>query len=134
MLTETGKVVTLNGPALTWIRFFTSTQARLVKLVLAKQSGADLAGLVAKLPNLHPAIGEVLELTTDGVARGFAILKSRRAKGKVVLSLTDSGARPPAAGELPDWTGRVLAQAGMNELRGTVEKQTAGTSQLYPAE
>ncbi|KAJ1469699.1 hypothetical protein T484DRAFT_1850746 [Baffinella frigidus] len=71
MLTETGKVVTLNGPA------------RLVKLVLAKQSGADLAGLVAKLPNLHPAIGEVLELTTDGVARGFAILKSRRAKGKV---------------------------------------------------
>lgn len=45
----------------------------------------------------------VLQLSTEEVSEGYALLRSRRARGKVVVAV---GA---AAGEMPEWSGRVQA-------------------------
>ena len=45
----------------------------------------------------------VLQLSTEEVSEGYALLRSRRARGKVVVAVGT------AAGEMPEWSGRVQA-------------------------
>jgi len=57
MLAPGGRVVALNGSAARWLRLLFRWQEPSDKIMLARQNGADLAGLVAALPGLSPVVG-----------------------------------------------------------------------------
>ena len=89
--------LTLNGPASHWLRKFTlgkpTSDPRLC-LVLTKHS-TEFLELVVELLNkakLKPVLDCVCEFTESGVREGYTKLKSRRAKGKIVVKISDPDA------------------------------------------
>lgn len=86
---ETGQYVALNGSPSTWIKGFAGLLPENQSLVMTKTSPADLATICTLLEkaDVKPSI-EVKPFTEDGVKNGFALIKSRRAKGKIVFTIS----------------------------------------------
>ncbi|RHY18739.1 hypothetical protein DYB32_010338 [Aphanomyces invadans] len=84
--------VTLNGPPTLWIRRFSGFPRKDVSLILTEQNGADLAKVVSLLvkTNQRPIIDSVFPFTAQGIVDAFEKLQSRRAKGKIVIDITNT--------------------------------------------
>jgi NADPH:quinone reductase-like Zn-dependent oxidoreductase len=93
----TPSYLTLNGPASHWLRKFTlgkpTSDPRLC-LVLTQHSTEFLELVVELLgkAKLKPVLDCVCEFTENGVSEGYKKLKSRRAKGKIVVKISDPDA------------------------------------------
>ncbi|XP_063675065.1 uncharacterized protein LOC134811884 [Bolinopsis microptera] len=93
-----GQYVAINGSRDMWIRMYTIGFKANQHMMLAKQNPEDLQQL-AKLVDdgwtnsegvqeyLKPVIAEELPFTAEAVEKGFDLLKSRRAKGKIVFKM-----------------------------------------------
>jgi len=87
----------LNGPAHHWLRNFilgSPTSDPRLAMVLTKHSTEDLSlamELIGKA-KLKPVLDSSVELSEEGVKEGYAKLKSRRAKGKIVVNVSPAEA------------------------------------------
>lgn len=84
-----GKVMTaINGSPGHWIRLFCGCLKRQHRLFLADVNTADLEYIASLNLPLHFADGfDGVPLTEESAMRGLELLKSRRAKGKVVFTV-----------------------------------------------
>jgi NADPH:quinone reductase-like Zn-dependent oxidoreductase len=83
-----GRRVAINGGAWKWIRALTGWQRDDNKLVLTRQNGAELTKIVDMLGGKPvPVIDSKWKLDEAGVAGAFERLKSRRARGKVIVEV-----------------------------------------------
>ena len=96
-----GQYVAINGGAGMWLRMFTIGQRKNEHLFLTNAVTADLEQLAAladgdggapeeggvTASRVRPVIALQLPFTAEGVSRGFALLQSRRAVGKVVFEM-----------------------------------------------
>ena len=90
-----GMHVAINGSAGDWTRSLLSKatglglQRKQYALLLKKNDGAGVARLAAWLEakQLRPLLDSTHALTEEGVQAAFAKLKSRRAKGKIVVTI-----------------------------------------------
>lgn len=94
MLRPGGVQVAINGGLGSWLRLALKWQSKSRRLMLTRQNGAQLAEIVALLGGASPVIDSVHALSAEGVAAAFGRLKSRRARGKVVVEVGASCAAP----------------------------------------
>ena len=107
VVAKTGRTIAINGGLKAWLKLFTGWQKENKKLILTRQNGAQLEEIVALLRAKHEekkneskkdkeSLGERLvpvvvdsthELSAEGVEAAFSRLKSRRAKGKIVIDV-----------------------------------------------
>lgn len=94
MLKPGGTSVAINGGAGAWLRLFCGLQSASSRMMLTRQNGEQLAtilqllgadGAVAASTGNPVIVDSTFPLSEEGVSQGFARLKSRRAKGKVVF-------------------------------------------------
>jgi len=85
-----GQYVAINGAASMWARNFTIGQRKNEHLVVTNMNTTDLEVLssMAEEGKLKPVICEHLPLDAESIQKGFDLLKSRRAVGKIVFDLT----------------------------------------------
>lgn len=89
LLPETGQYVALNGSFGIWVKRFVSLLAKNENLVLTKTAPNDLSTICALLESGHmKPVVDVKQFTEEGIKEGFELLKSRRAKGKIVYSIS----------------------------------------------
>eukprot|EP00588_Corethron_pennatum_P027771 CAMPEP_0194332136 /NCGR_PEP_ID=MMETSP0171-20130528/58176_1 /TAXON_ID=218684 /ORGANISM="Corethron pennatum, Strain L29A3" /LENGTH=332 /DNA_ID=CAMNT_0039093869 /DNA_START=71 /DNA_END=1069 /DNA_ORIENTATION=+ len=83
-----GMYVTLNGPASTWLRKVAGWEKKGRRLIVTKGSRDDLNEIVSLLEGtgVRPVV-TVYPFTERGVEDGFGLLKSRRARGKLVFDV-----------------------------------------------
>ena len=93
-----GQYVAINGGVDMWVRKFTIGLKANQHTMLTNQNPEDLQQ-IAKLVDdgwtnskgvqefLKPVVGEELPFTAEAVEKGFDLLKSRRAKGKIVFKM-----------------------------------------------
>lgn len=91
VLKKGGMHVTINGGAGTWLRKLLHLEGSKFKLMLTDQNGSDLAQVAELLRKSGkvPLVDSVSPFTAEGVEEAFAKLKSRRAKGKIVVEMSD---------------------------------------------
>ena len=83
-----GRRVAINGGAWKWIRALTGWQRDDDALILTRQNGAELTKIVETLGGKPtPVIDSKWNLDEAGVAGAFERLKSRRARGKVIVEI-----------------------------------------------
>ena len=93
-----GQYVAINGSRDMWIRMYTIGFKANQHMMLAKQNPEDLKHLTNLVDDgwtnsegvqefLKPVIAEELPFTAEAVEKGFDLLKSRRAKGKIVFKM-----------------------------------------------
>ena len=88
MLKPGGTAVAINGGAGAWLRLLCGFQSPSAKMMLTRQNGEQLGTILELLgaDKSDPVIVDsTFALSEEGVREGFARLKSRRAKGKVVF-------------------------------------------------
>jgi NADPH:quinone reductase-like Zn-dependent oxidoreductase len=87
-----GHYVYLNGGLGKWLRAFSPFKAARSHLFLTNHSRTDLEFLTKDLgadgSRIKPKLDCTLPFTTEGVTQGFERLRSRRAKGKVVFTIS----------------------------------------------
>jgi len=85
-----GQYVAINGAASMWARNFTIGQKKNEHLVVTNMNTTDLEVLstMAEEGKLKPVICQHLPLDAESLEKGFDLLKSRRAVGKIVFDLT----------------------------------------------
>ena len=81
-----GQYVAINGAVGMWLRKFTIGQRPNEHLFLTDMNTKDLDRL-SSMDSLNPTIHLELPLDEEGVKRGFEMLKSRRAVGKIVFNM-----------------------------------------------
>ncbi|GFH44184.1 hypothetical protein CTEN210_00658 [Chaetoceros tenuissimus] len=90
LLNPTGNYIALNGPPSKWMRYFLGIQKSNAKvlLVLFKKTSKDLEKIIEIL-NQTGARPKTTRFAFDekGIESGFKLLKSRRAKGKIVFDI-----------------------------------------------
>ena len=95
-----GQYVAINGGVEMWLRKFTIGQKKNQHLFLTNFNTADLdylsklidegyQGEDGEQHRLAPVIAEQLQLNSENVEKGFELLKSRRAVGKIVFDMTN---------------------------------------------
>jgi len=79
----------INGTVSRWLRAFTGLQASGYKLIMKKRSGSQLEEIATWAQNkeLKPVLAGVYDFNSQGCAEAFELLKSRRAKGKIVVNI-----------------------------------------------
>jgi len=84
-----GRYVALNGTPLTLIKGFLGKLEKNQHLILTKTNSKDLSAICDLLQsaNMKPIL-EAKPFTEEDVKAGFQLLKSRRAKGKIVFSIS----------------------------------------------
>jgi len=84
-----GQYVAINGAASMWARRFTIGQKKDQHLVLTEMNTKDLEELARMVAEgtLRPVVAKQLALTEEAVREGFDLLRSRRARGKVVFDM-----------------------------------------------
>ena len=93
-----GQYVAINGSRDMWIRMYTIGFKANQHMMLTKQNPEDLKHLTKLVDDgwtnsegvqefLKPVIAEELPFTAEAVEKGFDLLKSRRAKGKIVFKM-----------------------------------------------
>ena len=95
---DTGKLVAINGPGGAWTRMFLSRLTGLnlqpsgYSLVLCRRDGKQLAEIAQWVTSgaVKPHVESTFPFTQEGVNLAYASLKSRRAKGKLVVSMDSS--------------------------------------------
>ena len=85
---ETGRRVALNGGLGFWFRTLTGWQRTRDVGMLTRQNGAELEEILA-FPGdaARPVVDSTYPLTREGVRDAFERLKSRRARGKIVIDV-----------------------------------------------
>ena len=85
---ETGRRVALNGGLRFWFRTLTGWQRTRDVGMLTRQNGAELEEILA-FPGdaARPVVDSTYPLTREGVRDAFERLKSRRARGKIVIDV-----------------------------------------------
>jgi len=83
-----GQYVALNGSPSLWTKALIGRTPKNQTMVMTKKSQSDLHAICELLEaaNMKPSI-DVKSFTKEGVEEGFKLLKSRRAKGKIVFSV-----------------------------------------------
>ncbi|OQR91220.1 hypothetical protein ACHHYP_04864 [Achlya hypogyna] len=93
VLNEKGSYVAINGRASMWIRHFLGIgqYKSNVHLLLAAPNSADFKSVVDILKDekAKPIIDSTFPFTPEGVEAAFEKLHSRRAKGKIVINVSD---------------------------------------------
>ena len=92
---DTGKLVAINGPGGAWTRMFLSRFTGLnlqpsgYSLILKRSDGKQLAmiGQWVASGAVKTNVETTFPFTQEGVTQAYACLKSRRAKGKLVVSM-----------------------------------------------
>jgi len=88
-----GQYVAINGNVLMWLRTFTIGHPKNQHLILAEANTKDLEHLADLVDTsedmkVKPVIAELLPFTNENVEKGFTLLQSRRAVGKIVFDIT----------------------------------------------
>jgi len=85
-----GQYVPINGSVLMWLRYLFKFQAANTHLFLTHMNTRDLKALAEFAADgfVKPIIAETLPFTGEAMKNGFALLKSRRATGKIVFDMT----------------------------------------------
>lgn len=90
-----GTVVAINGGITSWLKLLFKLQSDSRKLMITRQNGEDLREIVSLLGGSpRPVVDSIHPLSAEGVNAAFGRLKSRRAKGKLVIdvgAVCDSG-------------------------------------------
>ena len=85
---ETGRRVALNGGLGFWFRTLTGWQRTRDVGMLTRQNGAELEEILACPGDAaRPVVDSTYPLTREGVRDAFERLKSRRARGKIVIDV-----------------------------------------------
>jgi len=86
---QTGRYVALNGSPQFWTKRFLGKLKDHQRLIMTSTNTADLSSVCdfLKIADAKPSLS-VKPFTEDGVKEGFQLLKSRRAKGKIVFSVS----------------------------------------------
>jgi len=86
-----GTFVAINGPPSKWIRMFVGWEKNRQHLMMTKDTTEDLE-LIVKLLQRTGAkpLTNVMEFNEQGLKDGFDLLKSRRARGKIVFNISDT--------------------------------------------
>ena len=96
-----GQYVAINGGIEMWLRLFTIGQKKNQHLFMTNFNTADLEHLSnltedgwtdkdGKQQRLTPSVGNMFPFSSENVEKGFDLLKSRRAAGKIVFDMTQS--------------------------------------------
>ena len=88
-----GQYVAINGSAGMWLRKFTigfKANQHLLTCNTNTQDLSYLAKLIDENEGIRPVIAENLLFNADNVQKGFDLLKSRRAAGKIVFDIENS--------------------------------------------
>lgn len=91
LLTEdSGEYVQLNGPASVWLRYLTGIGLpKHQHLILTNKNKPDLEEILSLMEKIDAKpVMTTMPFTEQGVKDGFELLKSRRAKGKIVFDIT----------------------------------------------
>jgi len=85
-----GQYVPINGSLVMWLRFLFKCQAANTHLFLADVNTRDLKALAEFAADgfVKPIIAETLPFTGESLKKGFELLTSRRATGKIVFDMT----------------------------------------------
>lgn len=86
-----GVTVAINGKLGDWMRLIFNMQPKGRKMMLTKQNSAELGELIQLLGTTGIEIDSLHELSEAGVDAAFDRLKSRRARGKVVITVMEAG-------------------------------------------
>ena len=95
-----GQYVAINGGLSMWLRLFTIGQKANQHLLMIKPNTTDLDYLSKLVENgwngengeqkhLVPVIAKLFPFNSENVDKGFELLKSRRAVGKIVFDMTE---------------------------------------------
>lgn len=90
-LKPSGKVVTINGSPRQWVGALVGWHDRGVELVMERPDAATLGRAAAWVGEgrLRAVIDSTFPFTAEGCAAAFEKLKSRRAKGKIVVRVVE---------------------------------------------
>lgn len=86
-----GEYASLNGPASKWVRAMAGAQTKHETIVMMEPRGPEL-DVIAQLMEKSKAkpITTIMKFDEEGIRDGFKLLKSRRAKGKIVFDICAS--------------------------------------------
>jgi len=89
-----GEYTTLNGSPGKWVRAMSGSQKEHETLIIMDANGPDLE-LVVQLMEKQKAkpVTKVFSFDEQGIQEGFKLLKSRRAKGKIVFDVLASSGK-----------------------------------------
>ena len=86
-----GRRIAINGGLKAWLKCLSGWQRADKKLILTRQNGEQLTEIVELLrrgePPAAPVVDSSYTLSVEGVDAAFARLKSRRSKGKIILTV-----------------------------------------------
>lgn len=86
-----GRRIAINGGLKAWLKCLLGWQRADDKLILTRQNGEQLSEILGLLRNNEPPAAPVVDsthtLSVEGVDAAFARLKSRRSKGKIILTV-----------------------------------------------
>lgn len=88
---RTGQYIQINSPPSTWIRHFMGRMKPQTKMIMAANSKSDLEEISSflEMMGVKPHLNVNRLIDEKGVAGGFALLKGRRTKGKIVFHIND---------------------------------------------
>jgi len=91
VLKDNGQILTLNGPPTAWVRKYIRMEEKRVNLVLldSKNVNEQLDKILSLLgeESKPPVHDPVFSFDQEGLSTGYKLLKSRRAKGKIVFNV-----------------------------------------------
>ena len=85
-----GRRVAINGGFGAWLGCFTGLQKETNKLILTRQNGEQLKEIVQLMRkgSREPVVDSIHPLSAEGVDAAYSRLKSRRTRGKIILTMT----------------------------------------------